>query len=96
MTRKSAPSLSLEARQFQQRVSALVRDYESSLGPIPVWFAELDLERALTLMGSCLRVGMRLPSGETLQMDKEEQREQWHLRNLGRFDPNSPVRDPGF
>ncbi|CDS49851.1 hypothetical protein [Polaromonas sp. CG9_12] len=72
MTRQPTRSLSLDARQLQQRVSALVRDYEISLGPVPVWFAELDLEQALSLMAACLRIGLRLPPDETLEADMAE------------------------
>jgi hypothetical protein len=84
MTRKSAPSLSLPARQLQQHVSAIVRDYETRLGPIPVRFAELDPERVLSLIAACLRIGMRLPVEEAVQVVKGEQlRDRWAFRNRG-------------
>jgi len=72
MTRKSAPTLSQAAGQLQQQVSALIRDYEASLGPVPAWFAELDPDGALRLIAACLRIGLRLPPEETLQVDMKE------------------------
>jgi len=84
MTRKSAPTLSQAAGQLQQQVSALVLDYENRLGPVPVWFAELDPDGALRLITACLRIGLRLPAEETLRVDMEERAEaRWHFRNRG-------------
>ncbi len=93
MTRKSSPPLSQAARQFQQQVSALVRNYETSLGPIPLWFAELDSDEVLRLIAACLRIGMRLPAEETLQVDTEERaKARWHFRNRGWSSPTDPGR----
>lgn len=69
MKSKQALPASLHARRLKQRVSAVIWDYESNLGPIPLWFAELDLDAALSLMSACLRIGLRLPPQETLQAD---------------------------
>ena len=87
---KSIPALpaSLHARQLTQRVSAAIRDYESNLGPIPLWFAELNPDAALRLVSACLRIGLRLPTEETLQADMVERsqaaRGMEHQRRLKR------------
>jgi hypothetical protein len=84
MTRKSALPVSLAARQLQQQVSTLVRDYETRLGPVPVWFAEYKPEQALSLIAAFLRIGMRLPSEDAFQVVKGEQlRDRWALRHRG-------------
>ena len=69
---------SLQARRLGQRVSAVIGDYESHLGPIPLWFAELDPDIALRLMSACLRIGLRLPPEETLQADMMERAQATH------------------
>ncbi len=93
MTRKLAPPLSQAGRQLQQQVSALVLDYETRLGPVPVWFAEIDSDGALRLIAACLRIGMRLPAEETLQVDTEERaKARWHFRNRGWPSPTDPGR----
>ena len=61
MKSKPTQPASLQARQHKQRISAAIGDYESHLGPIPLWFAELDPDAALRLISACLRIGLRLP-----------------------------------
>ena len=56
-------------RQLKKQICAVTEDYETQLGPVPVWFEELEPDDALTLLRACLRIGMRLPPEETLQMD---------------------------
>ena len=72
MKSKLTQAASLQARRLSQRISAEIRDYESHLGPIPLWFAELDSDAALRLISACLRIGLRLPPKETLQADMME------------------------
>ena len=68
MKSKPTQPATLQARRLRQRVSAAIGDYERNLGPIPLWFAELDPDAALRLMSACLR----LPPEETLQADMME------------------------
>ena len=72
MKSKPTQPATLQARRLRQRVSAAIGDYERNLGPIPLWFAELDPDAALRLMSACLRIGLRLPPEETLQADMME------------------------
>jgi hypothetical protein len=72
MKSKQALPASFHARQLKQRIGAAIQDYESNLGPIPLWFAELDPHATLSLMSACLRIGLRLPPEETLQADMIE------------------------
>ena len=72
MKRKSAAPLGLQANRLVQSISTVVEAYEASLGDIPVWFEELEPDLALSLMAVCLRIGMRLPPGETLEEDMIE------------------------
>ena len=78
MKSKPTQPASLQARRLRQRVSAAIGDYESHLGPIPLWFAELDPDAALRLMSACLRIGLRLPPEETLQADMMERAQAAH------------------
>ena len=72
MKPKSAPCLSRQARQLVQHVTTLIQNYEASLGAVPVWIEEVGLNQALSLIGSCLRIGLRLPPEETLQAEMSE------------------------
>ena len=80
MKPKPTPRLpaSLQTRRLRQRVSAAIGDYESHLGPIPLWFAELEPDAALRLMSACLRIGLSLPPEETLQADMMERAQAAH------------------
>lgn len=72
MKRESAPPLGHHANQLVQRIRTIIENYEASLGGAPVWFEELDPAQALSLMAACLRIGLRLPLGETLEKDMIE------------------------
>ena len=72
MKRKLTPFTSFQARQIQHQVRFMVLDYETSLGPIPIWFEEIDTCQALSLIAACLRIGMTLSVEETLQEDMRE------------------------
>lgn len=60
---------------FQGRIKRLADDYEQSLGHLPVWLHELDLERIAPLLACCIRIGMPLPIGDLLQADEADRRE---------------------
>ena len=85
MKSKPPQPASLNARRLRERVSAAIREYENKLGPIPLWFAELELDAALRLMSTCSRIGLRLPPEETLQADMIERAQ--NARGLGRPGP---------
>lgn len=72
MKQKSVSPISKQANQLVQRISALIDNYETTLGCVPVWCEELEPDRALSLMAACLRIGLRLPPEETLHQDMIE------------------------
>lgn len=88
MKRKSAPPLGLQANRLVQRINTLIETYEASLGDTPVWFEELEPDLALSLMAACLRIGMKLPPGETLEADMIERAQAQRSTRLR----NSPKR----
>ncbi len=68
-------------RELKKQVCGVIEDYETQLGPVPIWFAELDPDRALSLLCACLRIGLRLPAEETLQADMGERaKARWDFR----------------
>lgn len=72
MKNRSASPISNPANHLVQRISALVDDYETAMGCVPVWCEDLKPEQALGLIAACLRIGLRLPPGETLHADMIE------------------------
>lgn len=66
----------LEALASEGRVQALTDLYELQLGRLPVWLDELDLERIISLLECCIRIGMSLPVGDALEEDEAERRAQ--------------------
>lgn len=72
MKQKSVSPISNQANQLVQRISALIDNYETTLGCVPVWCEELEPDQALSLMAACLRIGLRLPTEETLHSDMIE------------------------
>jgi hypothetical protein len=68
--------VSRERWALEGRVQALTECYERRLGRLPVWLHELDLERIVPLLECCIRIGMPLPIGDTLQADDAERRAQ--------------------
>jgi len=72
MKQKSVSPVSNQANRLVQRISALVDDYETTLGGVPAWCEELEPDQALSLMAACLRIGLRLPPEETLHEDMIE------------------------
>ncbi len=82
-------------RQFKKQVCGIIKDYEVQLGPIPVWFEELEPDEALSLLSVCLRIGLRLPAEETLQMDRAEQLiDRWYFRGPRWLGPAGLARKP--
>ena len=72
MKQKSVSPISNLANQLVQRISALIENYEATLGGVPVWSKELEPDQALSLMAACLRIGLSLPTQETLHSDMIE------------------------
>ena len=84
MKQKSVSPISNQASRLVQRISALVDDYETTLGGVPVWCEELEPDRALSLIAACLRIGLRLPTEETLHEDMiERAHDQRSIRRRG-------------
>ena len=78
------PLESPSSGQLKVQICGVITEYETRLGPIPDWFEELDPDRVLNLLCASLRIGLRLPAEETLQLDKANQlRDRWHFRNQG-------------
>lgn len=65
-----------EALAIEGKVQALTDLYERCLGRLPVWLYELDLERIIPLLECCIRIGLPLPVGDTLEADDAERRAQ--------------------
>lgn len=64
--------MSRQASQLVQRISTVIETYEATVGSVPVWFKELEPDQALGLIAACLRIGLKLPPGETLRADMIE------------------------
>ncbi len=83
------------SRQLKKQICGVISEYETRLGPIPVWFDELDPDQAPSLLSACLRIGLRLPAEETLQMDTGEQLvDRWSFWNLIWLGPAGLARKP--
>lgn len=66
------PQLSRTGTALANRLIRAIADYETCQGPTPVWCSELATDSALALLLSATRIGMLLPSGETLEDDMRE------------------------
>lgn len=71
-TTKSVSPRSEAGKWLLESVRTEITAYETAFGAMPGWLLELDREQALALVGSMLRLGLRLAPRDLLRGDMRE------------------------
>lgn len=78
-TTKSVSPRSEAGKWLLESVQMEITAYEAAFGDLPRWLLELEREQALALVGSMLRLGLRLPPHDLLRGDMCERERQARL-----------------